>query len=68
MIVAENSAEIGQKRVVTLPGRLVVTRCGGPPRYRAPGLQGGQVRPAEDLGTVIRQAAAEIGGGLRGTG
>src|SRR6266567_1947779 len=67
MIVAEDSGEIGQKRVVTVPGRLVVTRCGGPARYRAPGLQGGQVRPAEDLGAVIRQAAAEIGGGFRVT-
>jgi len=68
MIVAEDSGEIGQVRVVTLPGRLVVTRRSGPARYRVPGLQGGRVRPAEDLGGVIRQAAAEISGSLRVTG
>ena len=67
VIVAEDSGEIGQKRVVTWPGCLMVARCSGPACYRLPGLQGGQMRPAEDLGTVIRQAAAEIGGSLRVT-
>ena len=44
MIVAEDSGEIGQDRVVTLLGHLAVTRCGGPVRHRMSGLQGGKVR------------------------
>jgi hypothetical protein len=56
MIVAEDSGEVGQKRGVALPGRLVVTRRGGPVRHRVSGLQGGQVRPAEDLGAVVGPA------------
>ena len=69
MIVAEDSGEIGQKRDVTLLGRLAVARRGGPARHRVSGLEGGQMRPAEDLGSaVVRQAAAEISGGLRVTG
>ncbi len=67
LILAEDSGEIGQERIVTLPGRLVITRCGGPARHRASGPQGGQVRPAEDLGAVVRQASAEISGSLRVT-
>jgi hypothetical protein len=51
-----------------VPGRLVIARCGGPACHRASGFQGGQVRPAEDLGAGVRQAAAEISGSLRVTG
>ena len=68
MILAEDSGEVGQERDVTVLGRLMVTRCGRPTRHRASGLQGGQVPLAQDLGTVIRQAATEINGGSRVTG
>ena len=64
MIVAEDSGEVGQERVVTLLGHLVVTRCGGPVRHRMLASRVVRCGPADDVGALVRQMAAEIGGRL----
>jgi hypothetical protein len=60
VFVAEDSGEVGQKSFITSRGTRVVTGCGGPARCCASGLQGGQVRLADDFGALVRQIAAEI--------
>jgi hypothetical protein len=63
VVVVKELGEVGLERVVQLRGRGVVTCCGGPACQLEPGLQGGDVRLAEEFGAVAGQGAAEGGRG-----
>ena len=68
VIVAEDSGEIGQKSLVASHSTGVVTGRSGPACCCASGLQDNQVRLADNVGALVRQTAAELGGSLGITG